>query len=112
MALWFVRGIRRGVVTARYPRRPPPPAALTAGPPVFVPERLTSPVVERIIAACPSRALRRDGAMLRFDVGACTFCGRCALAAPDAVAPTRLFELAAVDRAHLVKLIPLPGPDA
>ena len=47
--------------------------------------------------------------MLIFDVGACTACGRCAQAAPDAVTPSGEFELAATARAALVKKIPIRG---
>lgn len=110
MALWFLRGVRRGVVTTHYPHRPAPAAALTAGPPVFVPSRLTAPSADRLIAACPSRALSRSGTVLRFDVGACTACGLCAQLAPDAVHPSTLFELAAPRRDQLVKHIALSGP--
>ncbi len=42
-----------------------------------------------------------------FDVGACTTCGRCAQAEPAAVGVSGEFELAATDRAQLVKRIPL-----
>ena len=47
-----------------------------------------------------------------FDVGACTACGRCAEEAPEAVQASGEFELAATDRAHLVKRIPLLGGSA
>ena len=46
--------------------------------------------------------------MLIFDVGACTACGRCREAAPEAVTASGEFELAATARADLVKRIPLP----
>jgi formate hydrogenlyase subunit 6/NADH:ubiquinone oxidoreductase subunit I len=42
-------------------------------------------------------------------VGACTACGRCAAAAPDAVVPSGEFELAVTARAALVKVIPILG---
>jgi formate hydrogenlyase subunit 6/NADH:ubiquinone oxidoreductase subunit I len=57
---------------------------------------------------CPSRALRREDDTLIFDVGACTACGRCREAAPEAVTASGEFELAATERADLVKRIPLP----
>jgi formate hydrogenlyase subunit 6/NADH:ubiquinone oxidoreductase subunit I len=47
--------------------------------------------------------------VLIFDVGACTACGRCARVAPGAVTPSGEFELAATDRAALVKTIPILG---
>jgi formate hydrogenlyase subunit 6/NADH:ubiquinone oxidoreductase subunit I len=50
--------------------------------------------------------------VLIFDAGACTACGRCLEAAPEAVTPSGEFELAARDRGHLVKRIPLLGEGA
>jgi hypothetical protein len=115
MPLWFARGLRRGVVTTRYPARPDGSAAFLPTPPAFRPSQLTRDVADRMIAACPGTALRRvqgdgeAGEALIFDVGACTACGRCAQAAPHAVIPSGEFELAATTRAALVKTIPLLG---
>jgi len=54
--------------------------------------------------------LHRDGAVLVFDVGRCTACGRCQDEAPQAVTPSGEFELAATSRGHLVREIMLaPG---
>jgi len=109
MPLWFARGLRRGVVTSRYPAGPDRSAALLPTPPAFRPRQLTRETVDRVVAACPSTALRRQGNMLVFDVGACTWCGRCADAAPHAVTPSGDFELAATTRSALVKTIPILG---
>jgi hypothetical protein len=109
MTLWFIRGIRRGVVTTRYPARPDESARFLPSPPAFRPRRLTAAVADELAAACPSRALHRDGAMLVFDVGACTACGRCAAEAPAAVAASGEFELATRSRPALIKRIPLRG---
>jgi formate hydrogenlyase subunit 6/NADH:ubiquinone oxidoreductase subunit I len=107
MPLWFFRGLRRGVVTTRYPARPDPSAGNLPTPPAFRPERLDRGLADRLCRVCPSRALRRDGDILIFDVGACTACGLCREAAPEAVTASGEFELAATHRAHLVKRIPL-----
>jgi ferredoxin-like protein FixX len=133
MPQWFIRGLRRGVVTTRYPARPDPSSASLPTPPSFRAEELTRPVAERaaphpipphnplgrgaapntatvadlLIAVCPSAALRRDGDDLIFDVGACTACGACREAAPEAVTSSGEFELAAKDRGQLIKRIPL-----
>jgi hypothetical protein len=109
MPLWFVRGLRRGVVTTRYPDRPDPSAADLPTPPAFQPEALTREVADRLAALCPSRALVRDGDTLVFDAGACTACGRCRDCAPDAVTASGEFELAATARTALVKRIRLRG---
>ena len=109
MPLWFFRGLRRGVVTTRYPARPDASAAALPTPPAFRPRLLTHQVADRLVAVCPSAALSRQDDVLVFDVGACTSCGRCAEAAPDAVTSSGQFELAATTRKALVKQIPILG---
>jgi len=112
MPLWTLRGLRRGVVTTRYPARPEPSARLLPTPPAFQPDVLTRDLADRLVAVCPSDALARDGDALVFDVGACTACGRCQAEAPEAAASSGEFELAATARAHLIKRIPLGGRPA
>ncbi len=112
MPLWTLRGLRRGVVTTRYPARPDPSAQLLPTPPAFRPDVLTPGLADRLVAVCPSRALARDGDTLVFDVGACTACGRCRAEAPQAAGDSGEFELATTARAHLVKRIPLGGRSA
>ncbi len=112
MPLWTLRGLRRGVVTTRYPARPDPSAPLLPTPPAFRPDALTPGLADRLVAVCPSRALGRDGDTLVFDVGACTACGRCRAEAPGAVSASGEFELAATARAYLIKRIPLAGRPA
>jgi hypothetical protein len=109
MPQWFLRGLRRGVVTTRYPARPDPSAADLPSPPAFRPDALTRQTADSLVAVCPSRALARSGLTLVLDVGACTACGRCRAAAPEAVIASGEFELAATDRARLRKRIPLLG---
>ena len=109
MPFWFARGLRRGVVTTRYPARSDSSAAFLPTPPAFRPRQLTRQVADRLVAVCPSMALRRQDDVLSFDVGACTSCGRCAEAAPDAVTPSGEFELATTVRSALVKRIPIRG---
>jgi formate hydrogenlyase subunit 6/NADH:ubiquinone oxidoreductase subunit I len=107
MTLWFVRGLRRGVVTTRYPARPDPSARFLPTPPAFRPRVLTRETADRLVTACPSGALRRDGRELVYDVGRCTACGRCVAEAPAAVQSSGEFELAATVRSVLIKRIPL-----
>jgi dissimilatory sulfite reductase (desulfoviridin) alpha/beta subunit len=109
MPLWTLRGLRRGVVTTRYPARPDTSAELLPTPPAFRPDVLTPGLADRLVAVCPSHALARDGTALVFDVGACTACGRCRAEAPDATATSGEFELATTAREHLIKRIPLDG---
>jgi formate hydrogenlyase subunit 6/NADH:ubiquinone oxidoreductase subunit I len=109
MTLWFIRGLRRGVVTTRYPARPDESARFLPTPPAFRARALTRDTADRLAGTCPSGALRRDGDTLVFDVGRCTACGRCAAEAPHAVTPSGAFELAATTRSVLIKTIPLRG---
>jgi formate hydrogenlyase subunit 6/NADH:ubiquinone oxidoreductase subunit I len=97
------------VVTTRYPARSDGSAAFLPTPPAFRPRQLTRQTADRLVAVCPSMALRRQDDVLIFDVGACTACGRCAEAAPDAVTPSGEFELATTGRSALVKKIPIRG---
>jgi NAD-dependent dihydropyrimidine dehydrogenase PreA subunit len=109
MPMWTLRGLRRGVVTTRYPARPDPSADLLPTPPAFRPDALTRDVADRLVAVCPSQALARDGDVLVFDVGACTACGRCRAESPEATGTSGEFELAATAREYLIKRIPLGG---
>ena len=107
MTLWFIRGIRRGVVTTRYPARPDTSARFLPTPPAFKVSALTRETADRLAATCPSGALRIDGSELVYDVGRCTACGRCAAEAPAVVQSSGEFELAATGRSELIKRIPL-----
>ena len=111
MALWFLRGLRRGVVTTRYPRAKPDPWTRDLPtPPAFNAALLDADLADALIAICPSAALRRTDDILIYDVGACTACGRCLAAAPETVRPGGVFELAATAREQLIKRIPLREP--
>jgi formate hydrogenlyase subunit 6/NADH:ubiquinone oxidoreductase subunit I len=114
MPMWFARGLRRGIVTTRYPARPEPSAAALPTPPAFDAQRIDAVLADRLCELCPSRALRLmkgdgEAGVLIVDVGACTACGRCREAAPGAVTASGEFELAATARGHLVKRIQLRG---
>jgi hypothetical protein len=109
MPLWFARGLRRGVVTTRYPARGDSSAAALPTPPAFRPEALTRDRADRLVAVCPSSALARACDTLIFDVGSCTACGRCQEEAPAAAVPSGEFELAVNSRFSLIKRIPLLG---
>jgi len=109
---WFVHGLRRRVVTTRYPAMPEPSVRALPAPPAFDPCQLSRSLAEQLELICPSGALSVAGPMLRYDVGACTACGRCQQLAGAAVRSSGLIELATADRGHLVKQIPILGdPD-
>jgi flavoprotein len=109
MAFWFLRGLRRGVVTTRYPASPEPSTVWLPTPPAFVSSRLTRTLADRVADVCPSGALRRDGNDLVFDLGRCTACGYCLDAAPGVARRSGEFELAALQRRDLLKRIPIGG---
>lgn len=111
MAFWFLRGLRKGVVTTRYPVEVDPWAALLPTPPVFDPRRLTRSLADRLVEVCPGAALVREGDYLVFDLGACSACGRCLAVAGPAARASGVFELAATGRQQLVKRIPIGSPD-
>ncbi|MGC2169403.1 MAG: hypothetical protein WA580_09905 [Acidimicrobiales bacterium] len=112
MAQWFLRGLARGIVTTRYPKAIEPWAARLPTPPAFVVDRLNVEVAERLVSACPSGALRVDGATLIYDVGACTSCGNCERAVPGVIRPSGHFELAARSSAQLIKRFDLREGDS
>jgi ferredoxin len=112
MPQWFVRGLRRGVVTTRYPARPDPSSAALPSPPAFRADTLTRLDADLLVRVCPSWALVRAGDVLVFDAGACTACGRCREEAPESVISSGEVELAATDRSALIKRIPLRGEES
>ncbi len=111
MALWFLRGLRRGIVTTGYPRRTDEWAHSLPSPPSFDSRVLTPRLVDRLEEVCPNGSLRREGGHLLLDVGSCTMCGACENAARHAVVPSGSFELSATERQHLIKRIPIEGSD-
>lgn len=111
MTLWFLRGLRRRVVTTRYPARPEPSVRTLPSPPSFRAELLTESLVDKLVEICPSHALRREAAVLVYDVGACTACTRCLEIAGPAAQSSGRVELAATAREQLVKRIPFSRED-
>jgi hypothetical protein len=107
MSVWFLRGLRRGIVTTRYPVRPEPSTLVLPSPPAFRPELLSRDLVDAMAGSCPSAALRRENGWLVYDVGACTACGRCYAVAGPAATPSGQIELAATHRSQLIKRIPI-----
>jgi ferredoxin len=105
--LWFLRGIRKGVVTTRYPRELDDWTHALPSPPAFRGDLLTTQLVDQLVAVCPSGALERDGDTLVLDLGVCSRCGRCLELAGRAATPSGEIELAARIREDLQKRIPI-----
>ncbi len=106
MILWFLRGLRRGIVTTRYPAAGDSWARQLPSPPAFDPGLLTETLVDQVVAICPNQALRRQADELVLDLGACTGCGLCF---GEAAVPSGEFELASRSRQKLIKRIPIGG---
>lgn len=109
MAFWFYRGLRKGIVTTRYPKTVDAWTRDLPTAPAFQSRRLTEALADRIASACPAGAIRREGSELVVDMGGCTGCGRCIEVAGDTAAPSGEFLLATTDRGALIKRVPIRG---
>ena len=109
MVAWPYRGLRRGVVTSRYPRVVDTWTRGLPSPPSFRPDLLTRQLASRLSAACPAGALTVEAGDLLVDLGRCTACGRCIELGEGAAAPSGEFLLATRDRRSLVKRVPIAG---
>lgn len=104
---WLARGLRDGIVTTRYPRRPDGYGSAFVGA-VRVAGRLdpeTQPDTDAagtVAALCPTGAITVDGDRPRLDRGRCILCRRCADARPDLFVLDPVPDVAAVARPALV----------
>jgi Ni,Fe-hydrogenase III small subunit/ferredoxin len=83
MSIWVLRGLRDGVVTTRWPRRPDEYADSWRGPVTVRPDAGDTGVDEGL---CPTGAIGYSGGQVRVDQGKCILCGRCVEARPDVFA--------------------------
>ncbi|HUY96669.1 MAG TPA: hypothetical protein VMW47_03450 [Verrucomicrobiae bacterium] len=109
MAAWFLRGIRRRVVTTRYPRGHDPWTADLPAPPAFDPGALTVPLANAVASVCPSRALWLDAGDLVLDLGRCTACGRCLEVAGTGSRSSSCIELSTPGPRGTLVRIPIGG---
>jgi Ni,Fe-hydrogenase III small subunit/ferredoxin len=78
---WVLRGLRNGVLTSRYPRKPD---AYAAEFPAAVSVRDGGGDTAGVEALCPTAAIEREPAgRVRLDRGRCILCGACVHARPD-----------------------------
>ena len=86
MANWVLRGLRTGIRTTAYPKRPESAPGVSPGRPVG--SRLGSTEkAESLADRCPTRAVApRDGGGVAIDHGRCVHCFRCHRDADDAAA--------------------------
>jgi Ni,Fe-hydrogenase III small subunit len=79
---WVTRGLRRGVVTTRYPAKPDDYADSFPGTVLPSPGARYEPELARL---CPTGALIDQDGTLAVDAGRCILCMRCVDARPDVV---------------------------
>jgi len=80
MSIWVLRGLRDGVVTTRWPRRPDEYADSWRGPVTVRAEASDASVPGGL---CPTGAIEAPDGRVRVDQGKCILCGRCVAARPD-----------------------------
>jgi Ni,Fe-hydrogenase III small subunit/ferredoxin len=78
---WVLRGLRNGVLTTGYPRRPDPYAE--AFPASVRPLATGSANGSPVDTLCPTGAIRSEDDLIRVDTGACIVCGRCVRERPE-----------------------------
>lgn len=96
----FLRPLRGGPRTRRYPDEPAILAPAMRGLPEVDPGRCDADGA--CVAACPTAAISLAPGTFTLDVGRCVFCGACEIACPrDAIKLGQRFELAARSRVGL-----------
>ena len=98
---WVTRGLRNGVLTTRYPKRPDGYGANWRGAVTVLPEAAAGP--PGADGLCPTGAISRGaGGSPALDRGKCILCGRCVTERPDLFGFDSSPECAALTRAGLV----------
>ena len=82
---WIFRGLRNGVVTTGWPKRPDAYFASWAGVATPLPGRVapSEAVAGAVCARCPTGAIHHAQRRLVVDQGSCIGCGLCVAAHPD-----------------------------
>ena len=101
MIEWLARGLRKGRITTRYPRRSERPADGFQGQLKLL---LPGTTVDELGALCPTGAISvdREG-RIALDRGRCIQCGECVRAAPEYFAFEPRYESAARIRTELIE---------
>jgi Ni,Fe-hydrogenase III small subunit/ferredoxin len=81
MSLWVLRGLRDGVVTTKWPKKPDAYAGQWRGPAVL---RDPEPAdTDGLSELCPTQAIAVADRKVRLDQGRCILCGQCVIGRPD-----------------------------
>jgi formate hydrogenlyase subunit 6/NADH:ubiquinone oxidoreductase subunit I len=95
MLSWILRGLRTGILTTPYPKRPEPMPPAYRGALRVAADRCRPEASAPCVAVCLPHALTLDGGRLRLDLGRCITCGYCVAACPaGALTLTPEYELA------------------
>lgn len=94
--MWIFRGLRDGVVTTRWPRRPDPYFDAWRGPATVIDD-----ATGEAETLCPTSAIRRGPGGVTLDQGLCIQCGRCVEAAPETFTWSHGSDVATLTRAAL-----------
>ena len=101
---WIFRGLRNGVLTTDWPKKPDAYFDSWAGVATPRPGRVapSEAVAGAVCARCPTGAIRREGSRLTVDRGACIGCGLCVAAHPELLSWQKGSSVARFDRGALV----------
>jgi Ni,Fe-hydrogenase III small subunit/ferredoxin len=99
MLEWISRGLRKGILTSRYPRRPEPAPDGFRGR-IEVLDSSRAP--DELASVCPTGAIRVDGGRLSVDRGTCILCGACVAADPGRFSFAADYETAVRRRGALI----------
>lgn len=99
---WIPRGLREGIVTSRYPRRPDGYGEGFRGTMLVHPGRDGDHGIALAAEVCPTEAISIEHGQPRLDRGRCILCGRCAEVDPQAFGFDPTFETSTVGREALV----------
>jgi Ni,Fe-hydrogenase III small subunit/ferredoxin len=98
---WIPRGLRNGIVTTGYPRKPDGYGASFRGIIDVNPER-AGQVTDEVLDACPTRAIAVDDGSIRLDRGKCILCGQCVRLAPQVFRFSETFATSKLSRNALI----------
>jgi Ni,Fe-hydrogenase III small subunit/ferredoxin len=103
---WITRGLREGIVTSHYPRRPDGygedfHAGVTVRPECATQGGRTGEI-DTVVTACPTGAISLDRGNVSIDRGRCIVCERCVVSRPDVFISQSGIETATLSRTHLV----------
>jgi Ni,Fe-hydrogenase III small subunit/ferredoxin len=99
---WIPRGLREGIVTTGYPRRPDGYGEAFSGALVVRDEADLASGVGEAISICPTNAIWQSDGKVRLDRGRCILCGRCAVVCPEVFTVSPSFEVSSTERHSLV----------